>query len=47
MTTHDGSLQRTEDKDTSGAFLNFTVLEISVLYARLHLQHEVMDECAC
>ena len=27
--------------------LNFTVLENNVLYARLHLQHEVTDEHAC
>jgi hypothetical protein len=26
---------------------NSTVLENNVLYARLRLQHEVTDECAC
>lgn len=28
-------------------FLSSTVLENNVLYARLHLQHEVTNECAC
>jgi hypothetical protein len=38
---------RHRDVHRLAQLLSFTVLENNVLYARLHLQHEVTDECAC